>query len=227
MLKRLILSFLLLGSVAFLLGACSSDEGSEGTETDVVATVNGDEILRKDYNHEFELTKSTYAQMGIQFDDLDDATKEELEMVVLNQLINTRLVLQSSESDGIAIEQNEIDTELNRIKSQFEDDQQYEDALKEMSITEEELIKQVREQLMIGTYFDNKIGDISVSEEDIQTLYNEYKGQAESLEQEAEPLETLKPQLEQQALAEKQNVKVSELIEELRSANEDNIEILL
>jgi len=217
---------ILLGIAVLFLAACSGN-GEDKASDDVVATVNGDKILKADYETELENTKNMYAQQGMNLDDLDDEMKKQIEESVLNQLVNTKLVLQTAAEDGITAEQSEIDSELEAIKTQFEDDKKYKEALKENKITEEDLKLQVKDQLTITKYLDNSIGEIKVTEEEVQVLYNEYKESAATQEQEPEDLETMKPQLEQQAIAQKKSEKVNELIEELRTENEKNIEITL
>jgi len=220
--KRASKWFTLLGIVTIILGACSGDNSSE-----VVATVNGEEILKTDYETELENTKNTYAQQGMNLDDLDEEMKEQIEMSVLNQLVNTQLVLQTAKEDGIAIEQSEVDSELDAIKSQFEDDKGYEETLEKNKISEDELKVLVKDQLTITKYLDSTIGEIEVTEDEVTVKYDEYKEAIASQEQEPEAFDAMKPQLEQQVMAEKKSEKVNELIEELRTANEKNIEITL
>lgn len=208
--------------VTFLLGACSS-----GGSDEIVATVNGKDILKKDYEVEIENTKTSYEQQGINLDELDSKMKEEVEKSVLDQLINTELILQTAEKDGVSVEQGEVDSELEAIKSQFEEDKQFEEALEKNKLTEEQLGEQVKKQLIITKYLDKNVGELSATDEELQAVYNQYKESAETQEQEPEDFETMKPQLEQQVLAQKKNEKVNELIEELRKTNEEKIEILL
>lgn len=208
--------------VTLILGACSEDKSSE-----VVATVNGEEILKTDYETELENTKNMYTQQGMNLDDLDDEMKEQVELSVLNQLVNTKLVLQSAKEDGITVEQSELDSEMDAIKSQFEDDAKYEEKLKENKITEKELKVQVKNQLTITKYLDSTIGKIEVNEDEVTGKYEEYKKALESQKQEPEDFKTIKPQLEQQVTAEKKNEKVNKLIEDLRTKNEKNIDITL
>ncbi|MBY0098845.1 SurA N-terminal domain-containing protein [Mesobacillus maritimus] len=222
MFKRASKWFILLGMVTLILGACSEDKSSE-----VVATVNGEEILKTDYETELENTKNMYTQQGMNLDDLDDEMKEQVELSVLNQLVNTKLVLQSAKEDGITVEQSELDSEMDAIKSQFEDDAKYEEKLKENKITEKELKVQVKNQLTITKYLDSTIGKIEVNEDEVTGKYEEYKKALESQKQEPEDFKTIKPQLEQQVTAEKKNEKVNKLIEDLRTKNEKNIDITL
>jgi sulfur carrier protein ThiS len=225
--KRMSILFILMSVAVLVLGACSSDKAEEKNNKEVVAKVNGENIPAEDYQKELESTKAMYAQQGMDFEEIDGEMKEQVERSVLDQLINTKLVLQSAENDGISVEQEEVDSEIGNVKGQFEDDKQFKAALEENKLTEEELTQQVREQLIITRYFDQNIGDISVSEDEMKVYYDQYKEQAESMEQEVQDFETMKPELEQQAVAQKKNEKVSELIESLRADNEENIEILL
>jgi len=222
MLKRTSRWVSLLAVIGFILAGCSSEEA--GT---VVAKVNGEEISREDYEKELEITKSAYAQQGVNLDDLDKQAVEELESSVLDQLINTQLVLQTSKDEGMVVKESEINTELDTIKSQFEDDKKFEAALKEMDLTEATLKEQVKTQLTITKYVESQIGKINVTDEEVKALYDQYKQQTESQDQKAEPFESIKPQLEQQVIAQKRNEEASVVIGELRKANEDNIEILL
>ncbi len=221
--------FILLGITVLILAACSGngEDKSSKSSDEVVATVNGEEILKADYETELENTKNMYAQQGMNLDDLGDDMKEQIEQSVLNQLVNTKLVLQTAAEEGVTAEQKEIDSEMDTIKSQFEDDKKFKEALEENKITEEDLKLQVKDQLTITKYLDNTIGEIKVTDEEVEVIYNQYKESAETQEQEPEDFETMKPQLEQQAIAQKKSEKVNELIEELRSENEKNIEITL
>ncbi|MCQ6275473.1 SurA N-terminal domain-containing protein [Bacillus sp. V3B] len=226
MLKRISSFFILLGVTALILGACSSGNSGEGKTTkksEIVATVNDNEILKEDYDNQLELTKASYEEQGLDLANLDS---KELEQSVLDQLINTELLLQTAQDKGISIKQSEIDSELNNIKSQFEDEEQYKEALEESMLTEETLEEQFRDQLLITEYIDSNIDDSSVSEDEVKAIYEQYKEQALSQQQEIPDFETIKPQMEEQAIAQKKEQKVSELIEDLRKTNEKNIEIL-
>ncbi len=231
MFKRISAWFIIL-SLAAILGACSSNEASDKSKEDTskeakneeaVATVNGKEILKSDYENSLKSAKATYEQQGIK---LDSKTEKEMETGVLDQLINTELVRQSAEAEDISIKQSQVDSELANIKSQFEDDAKYKEALKQNKVTEEELKKQVKQQMVITEYLDGAIGKVTVTEDEVKVIYDQYKAQTESQDQKAEKFETVKAQLEQQAIAQKKNEKVNQLVEDLRKKNEENIKIL-
>lgn len=230
MMKRILTGILLLSVAVLVLGACSNDNSKGNTEKenkeDLVATVDGEGISKQQYEKELEAMKATYEQQGMPADQMDSKQKEELEKSVLDQMINAELLLQTAKNDGISIEDKEVDAELEKIKGNFEDEKQFEEALKKNEMTEKELKAQLKKQLTVNKYLDSKIGKVEVTDEEIQARYDQYKELAKAQEQEPEELEKIKPQLEQQVISEKENEKISKLVEDLRKENEDKIEII-
>ncbi|MCM3666987.1 SurA N-terminal domain-containing protein [Mesobacillus subterraneus] len=229
MMKRIFTGILLLSIAVLVLGACSKDSSKGNTEKenkeDLVATVDGKGISKQEYNKELESMKASYEQQGMPADQMDSKMKEQLEKSVLDQMINAELLLQTAEKDGISIEQKEVDAELEKIKTNFGDEKQFEDALKKNKLTEKELKGQLKKQMTVTKYLDSKIGKVEASEQEIQAMYDQYKQQLETQKQKPEELEKIKPQLEQQVLSQKKDEKISKLVEDLRKKNEDKIKI--
>lgn len=231
MMKRIFTGIFLLSIAVLVLGACSKDSSKGNAEQnknkeDLVATVDGEGISKQQYEKELEATKASYEQQGMPADQMDSKMKAELEKSVLDQMVNAELLLQTAEKDGISVDQKEMDTELENIKSNFENDKQFEEALKKNKLTESDLKEQMKKQMMVTKYLDSKIGKVEVTEQEVQSLYDQYKQQAESQKQKPEELAKIKPQLEQQVLTQKKQEKTSKLVEEIRKVNEDNIKIL-
>jgi hypothetical protein len=229
MMKRIFTGILLLSIAVLVLGACSKDSSKGNAEKenkeDLVATVDGKDISKQEYNKELEAMKASYEQQGMPADQMDSKMKKELEKSVLDQMINAELLLQTAEKDGISIEQKEVDAELEKIKTNFGDEKQFEEALKKNEMTEKELKGQLEKQMTVTKYLDSKIGKVEASEQEIQAMYDQYKQQLESQKQKPEELEKIKPQLEQQVLSQKKDEKISKLVEDLRKKNEDKIKI--
>ncbi|WP_102261096.1 SurA N-terminal domain-containing protein [Mesobacillus jeotgali] len=230
MMKRILTGIFILSIAVLVLGACSNDSSKGNTEKenkgDLVATVDGEGISKQQYEKELEVMKATYEQQGMPADQMDKKQKEELEKSVLEQMINAELLLQIAEKDGISIEDKEVDAELEKIKANFEDEKQFEEALKKNEMTEKELKSQLKKQLTVNKYLDSKIGKIEATDEEIKVNYDQYKEIVKGQEQEPEELEKVKAQLEQQIIAEKENEKISKLVEKLRKENEDKIKII-
>ncbi|MBT2692719.1 SurA N-terminal domain-containing protein [Bacillus sp. ISL-55] len=230
MMKRILTGILLLSVAVLVLVACSNDSSKGNAEKenkeDMVATVDGKGISQKDYEKELDVMKATYEQQGMPADQMDDKQKKELEKTVLDQMINAELLLQTAEKEGVSIEDKDVDAELEKIKTNFEDEKKFEEALKKNEMTEKELKDQLKKQMTVNKYLDSKIGKVEVTDEEIKARYEQYKQLAEMQEQKPEDLEKVKPQLEQQVVSEKESEKISKLVEELRKENEDKIKIL-
>ncbi len=230
MMKRIFSGILLLSIAVLVLGACSNNDSTKQnaekeTTGDVVATVDGKDISKKDYDKELESMKATYEQQGMTADQMDSKMLAELEQSVLDQMINAELLLQAAEKDGVSVEQKELDAELEKIKTNFADEKQYEDALKQNELTEKELMAQLKKQMTVIQYLDSKIGKVEASDEEIQAMYDQYKQQAEGQKQTPEELDKIKPELEQQILAQKKDEQTTKLVEQIRKDNEDKVKI--
>ncbi|MFD1738196.1 SurA N-terminal domain-containing protein [Bacillus salitolerans] len=220
--KRILMGFLVLGLSVMILGACNN---SSSTDNDPVATVDGEEITRTDYETLLQSVKENYTARGIDTENLDDETKKQLEEQVINQLVNTKILLQAAKAEGITVEQEEIDQSLADMKANFEGDQAYQDALEKNKLTEESLKGKIQEELYITKYIDQRVGEVEVSEDEVKKLYDEYKLSAVTNQQEVQEYEEIKEILEQQAVSQKKQEKVSEMIETLRE--EHDIKVLL
>lgn len=230
MMKRIFPGILLLSIAVLVLGACSNNDSTKQnaekeTTGDVVATVDGKDISKKDYDKELESMKATYEQQGMTADQMDSKMLAELEQSVLDQMINAELLLQTAEKDGVSVEQKELDAELEKIKTNFADEKQYEEALKQNELTEKELMAQLKKQMTVIQYLDSKIGKVEASDEEIQAMYDQYKQQAEGQKQTPEELDKIKPELEQQILAQKKDEQTTKLVEQIRKDNEDKVKI--
>jgi hypothetical protein len=230
MMKRIFTGILLLSIAVLVLGACSKDSSKGNAENknkeDLVATVDGKGISKKEYNKELEGMKASYEQQGMPADQMDSKMKKELEKSVLDNMINAELLLQTAEKNGISTEQKEVDAELEKIKSNFEDEKKFEEALKKNKLTEKELKGQLKKQMTVTKYLDSKIGKVEATDQEVQAMYDQYKQQLESQKQQPEELEKIKPQLEQQVLSQKKDEQISKIVEEIRKENEDKVKII-
>ncbi|WP_174730316.1 SurA N-terminal domain-containing protein [Mesobacillus harenae] len=225
--KRFLSIFMVIGISLLVLGACSNsgEKGQETEENKAVATVNGEEIPRSEYESLLKDTEAMYAQQGIDVDSMTEEMKEEMSVQVVDQLVNTSLLLQTSQAEGIEVDEKSVDERMEQVKGQFEDEEKYQEALKESKLDEETLRKQVQEDLLITQYIDTKVGQIEVSESEVQTVYEQYKEMAESQKQEIGEFEEMKAALEQEAISAKKQEKTIEIIEKLREKNQ--IEVLI
>jgi hypothetical protein len=229
MMSKRLLAIILAGVSLLVLGACN-DEGkekaTENTDGDgkVVATVNGKEILQSDYEVLLEETKATYAMQGMDTENMDPEMEKQLKTQVLDQLINTELLYQQAIAEDMKLEENAVNTRFDEMKAQFEDDKKFEEALEKNKLTEETLKERIEKELLITQYLEANMGEINVTDKEVEDAYNKYKEAMEGQEQEAPALEDVKEQLKQQAINQKKQDKIVLIIQGLRGNNE--IEIL-
>lgn len=204
--------------------------GSSAEQLDKVAIVNGEPLDLAVYTQQLEQTKAAYKQQqGL---DLDaEENKEALKQVkqmLLDEMITQTLLLQQAQKEGIKSSANDIQEQVTIIKSQFQDEAQFQEALKANGLQLADLEKEISDLLIIEQYLAQAIPlENTVSEEEISSYYNYFKEQFEQSQQggTVPEFEALKPQivafLEEQKFLEAKN----DFLESLK--NDSEIEILI
>ncbi len=137
------------------LAACSGSSDSDGTHTGgVAATVNGVEIAEDDVTdavidaRDYYLSYSYYltgeepdtsdeTAMWTTFLEYKDESPEDLRLEYLDQFIDKELLFQYADELGVDVTDEEIDQCVDDIRSNFDTDEQWKDALEERGWTEE------------------------------------------------------------------------------------------
>lgn len=177
-----------------------------------VAIVNGEEITRSEFNEQKNLIAT---QSG-------DPALVPSDQELVDQMVNEQLLLQDIERRGINVD-DKIDAELQNVKSQFPSEEEYTNALTENNVSEEQVRESVRYQLLFADYV-MKIQEergITVTEAEIQSFYDE----SVAGQEEAPPLEEIRPQIESQIAQQKVQVVFEEVIQQLRDQAE--IQVLI
>ncbi len=129
--------------------------------TESAAVVNGEQIPLAELNKQYSRIPDEYAAV---------VSKE----MLLDQLINTRLLVQEAESQGIGVAEDEVEQELDRLKIQFDSQQDFEDFLSENDMDIFEIRQQLRSQLMINKLLEQELlSKIEVSENKIRAFYEQ------------------------------------------------------
>lgn len=186
--------------------------------------VNNRPILRKDFEDLLEMQKEMYEnQYGFNFEDEQAKTMIPIiEEITLEQLIAQELIFSQAETLGVSVSEEEVNDRITSIKGQFEDEDQYEEALKNDGITEEELALSIKENLVFSKLIEQEIDltENTVSEEEVLAYYEDYKKELESQGQEIPEFEEIAHLIEQQLLQEKETQLYGAYIEELKQESE-------
>lgn len=196
-----------------ILAACGEDDGGEAA-----AIVNGEEIPQSEIDFQLEQMEQMYAQQGM---DMDDPQLEEMfagmDEMIVEEMVTQELLVQEAENADISISDEEIESQLEQVRSQFGSEEEFEEALEMDNITVEDLEEDIKTQLAIESLLEPE----SLAERDIDVSEEELEAQYEMMEMqnpEVGDFEEVKPELEQQ-------VQQQQLIEQLHE--ESDIEILI
>ncbi|MGC9311567.1 MAG: peptidylprolyl isomerase [Sediminispirochaetaceae bacterium] len=165
----------------------SSDESSqsdadtrEGTEkgtpiqnsgTLPAATVNGEPISQDDFEKLLGFLRFQYMQQGMQ---IQGPQLEQLKQAVLESLIDDELMYQIALEEGYTPSEEEIENAVESTKGQFENEEAYQNALKQEGMNEEQLRETLTEKLTRDKYEQEKFIDtVSIDTGEARTFYEE------------------------------------------------------
>ena len=154
----------------FLIAGCGSNSG-------VVATVNGKEITQKEYDQRNNIIKAGYQlQQGVTLDEKKDAdTLKKIRDMAYNDLVVQKLLDEEAAKKGIKVTDKEVEDNINYLKTsrnQSESDG-YDKFLKQMGITQKELPAILKEELIYSKMNEKITADIVVADQDVKDYYDQ------------------------------------------------------
>ena len=169
--------------IAILLSSllCISSVGcSKSNDSDVVATVNGENITVKEYKSTLELYKENLESMyGTSIWDTEVEKgvkyKDTFKNIMLDQMVDIEAVTQQAKKDGLAPSKEEVDKAFDELKKNIDADEAYKKALQEKGIDDTYLRQQQEQDLTIQNYKENFDKNVKITDEEMQKYYNEHK----------------------------------------------------
>lgn len=224
MFKKLLLFLALLLLTVAIVGCGSNSEEETNIEDkknteDAAAIVNDEVITVTELDIQVQNQLARFEQQGMDMSEEDDDIMDTLQEDILDSLITQKLVNQAAASYSVT--EDEIDEQITIIKSDFETEEEYNQALVANDLTHEVLVERIEENLKLEKFFDDNIAEVDVTEEELEAMFVKYSEQSE----EELNYEELKPMLEKTVVAEKQEQEKGTLIKELKE--QANIEILI
>lgn len=207
------------GTWFYLSGGDNKESKTASDSIDILAQVNGEEINKE----AFETAKAQFiTTQNIEVASLDEETLNQLNTQVLDSLINNSLVQQATKESKVKVSDEDVDAQIDLIKSQFEDEAAFLKVLSEQGISETELRSQVVLDIAAQTYLESvlDLDSITVTEEEVDALYK----QEASVDKDLPALSEIKGQIEAFIVQQKQQELFSLHIQKLRE--DADIEIL-
>jgi len=211
----------------FLAVACQGDDDESGLgeiDVDVVATVNGEDITADDLLENEQFLIDNYEMAGLSI----EGNEEEIRESALNQIINTRIIVQNAINENLAPSDEELDEEYETFVAELKqhyDTDDVDEIFSQFDTNEAEVKEDLRTDITIQNYIDKNITVDDVSDEELQQAYDEYEEYLKSIEEEVPPFEDVSELLKQQVVNDKQTQAERELIERLRENSE--IEVMI
>lgn len=190
----------------------------EGNQGDAVAIVNGEEISQQQFVNQVDQVKMSYQQQGIEIDEENEVL---IKNHVLDQLVNTTLIVQAATEEGFSPTNEEVQAELDQIRAQYDSEEEFNTILEQNNLNLATLENEITYQLSINRYVAAKVEEPLVSEVEIKERYDLYKQQTEEMPE----LEEIETQLKEEIKNEKNQASIGELVNRLRK--ESQIEILI
>jgi len=180
------------------------DVVGEGDESAVVATVDGEEILKEELLAMEEQQKQQLAMQGLDPDSEEaDQMMEEMRPDLLENIVMIALLEQKAQKEDITVEDDEVDEYYQQFAQQAGGEEMLEEQLEEADITEEELKSDIADQMLIEQYMDHYIvenvpeDELEFSEEELRDLYEQQQQQMEQQMQMQEEMEDMEIEEEQ------------------------------
>jgi peptidyl-prolyl cis-trans isomerase C len=140
---------------------------------DKVAVVNGSTITQENFNREMNAFRQRLLSEGRS---LSDSQLLEMKKDILESLINTELLYQDAQRQGIKIDEADIDKELMTVKERFPNEVEFKNALSKMNLSEADLRSEIKRGLAVQHFVDKKFAQgIAISDKETKAYYDGHR----------------------------------------------------
>ena len=165
---------IVLVSLGTLLGGASGCHSTHGA--DVVATVNGKEILRADLDKAYKVKQGDAAQ---------DSSPEQADIVrleLLRSMINDEIVQQRAANLNLTASDEDVNAKLTEIKEPYTEEE-FNRQLRQRGMTLDDLKRQIRRELTQTKLFNKEIlSKINITDAEIADFYKAHKADFNNIE---------------------------------------------
>lgn len=205
---RTLYFFLFLGIAELAVTGCRSRSGGGGgAEPGVMAQVNGYKVLRAEFDRAYSTQIAGAPQKPIALEE------EALRLQILDQIIQTRLILQKAEKLGIKVSDNDVEEKLTEEKKPYTVEQ-FQKKLKDLGLTEDDYKTYMSHGLTVEKVMAKEITPrLNIAEADVNALYDQNKGRLTQPVDEAQ----VKRQIRDKMRSELEQILKAAYVEQLRN----------
>jgi parvulin-like peptidyl-prolyl isomerase len=182
---KLIIALAAAVGLLLVVAGCGGGGGDESVPADAIATIDGENISKAEFDRAMEQAKRGYEARQSPFPKPGSPEYEQLKNQAVAYLVQRAEFEKEAEDRGIKISDKQIDDRLAQIKKQYfqNDDKKYKAQLKKSGLTEEQVKEDVRAQILSEELFKKVAADVNVAESDIEKFYREHPDQYQVPEQ--------------------------------------------
>jgi foldase protein PrsA len=168
---------LLCALVSLVLAGCGS--GSEEVPADAVAVVDGQEIAKTDYDALLEQARTSYKTQKREFPKAGSQEFQTLKNQAVQFLVQREQFEQRAKSLDVEITDKQVDARLEQIRKQYfgGDKKKYEKQLKDQGLTDAQVRKDIRAQIVSEKLFEEVTSKVKVTDKEVEEYYTKNKAQ--------------------------------------------------
>jgi len=156
-----------------------SSSAQSGSQTDVVAAVNGVKIYRKDLDRTLNAHMNQGQNGGA---NLPPEQVQQLQQIIMDRLIESELLCQKGKELKITVPDEEILSRIDQFKKQFPTEAEFDAKLKENNVSLEDLKNELRKNMIISKVIQQQMAsqtasDSATSDEELKKYYDTHKDQ--------------------------------------------------
>ena len=194
---------------------------------EVVAEVNGKEILRADFEVTYEGQFQQMAMMSQMTG--EEIDQDQLKKQIAESMVGQELLIQEADSRDINVSEEDFNETLDRLASQngLESKDEFLATLEEQGMGEEEVMSQLEPQVKVDLLIASESGDIAPTDEELQAAYDQMVAQQEQAGEDAKApsFDEVKPDLEEEVKMQKESEAVQALVTKLREGADVTVNI--
>ena len=153
--------------------------GSDKVPADAVAVVDGTEIKRSDYDQIVAQAKKSYKNQKREFPKAGSQEFQTLKNQVVQFLVQREQFEQQADALDVKITESQVDARLAQIQKQYfgGDKKKFEKQLKDQGLTEAQVRKDIRSQIVSEKIFAEVTGKVKVTDKQVEEYYAKNKSQ--------------------------------------------------
>ncbi len=171
--------------VAFLVAGCGGGDStsSDDVPSDAVAVVDGREIPRTEFDTLIEQAKRSYANQKRDFPKAGSEEYQTLRNQAVAALVQKVELEQAADDMKIKVTDEDVNKRLDQIVKQYYggDEKQLDKQLKQQKLTREQVLADLRSQLVSEKIYNQVTKDATVTDAEVKAFYEKNKAQYQQL----------------------------------------------